>query len=75
LRARREEEGGRKGGRVYLREGDVGECLGSRMDDIEVLHNGGAIVGDGHRATVVPDEEGGREKGGAEGGGGTRLIE
>jgi hypothetical protein len=57
-------EGGREGGR-NLGEGDVGEGLGGWMDDIEVLHDGGTVVGDGHGFAIVP--EGGR-KGGREGG-------
>lgn len=39
-----------------LRLGDVDEDFGSGVDDVEELHDGGAVVGDGDGAFVVVDE-------------------
>ena len=36
--------------------GDVDEHLGGRVDDVEELHDGGAVVGDSGVALVVVDE-------------------
>ena len=39
-----------------LGAGDVDEDLGGGVDDVEELHDGGAVVGDGDAALVVVDE-------------------
>ena len=39
--------GGWVGGRRYLGEGDVREGLGGGVDDVQVLHDGGTVIGNG----------------------------
>ena len=36
--------------------GDIDEDLGGGVDDVEELHDGGAVVGNGDAALVVVDE-------------------